>query len=186
MTILTTSIPDAIDAVLALIRALNLSVGGDPLEVFDGLPGPQTPDNFVQIGGIEQHTASAVQDWMSLGSTNGLAPARDEKYTIGCGVFCYVGGADAGTSSTSDAQKAARDNAFTVVRDIETGLRQNPKLASATAGDGLISGGLGTGWVAFGDQIELQQTVREDPEAGKGRRAVVLFGITIFKRLYSN
>jgi len=186
MTILTTSIPDAIDAAVALVRALNLTVGGDPLEVFDGFPGPNAPDNFVQIGGLEQTATSATQEWMSLGSTNGLAPARDEKYTINCATCCYVGGSDADGTSTSDAQKSARDNAFTIVRAIEVGIRENPKLASATAGDGLISGGLGTGWVAFGDHIELQQTDAQDPRAGMGRKAVVLWDLAIFKRLYSN
>ena len=187
MTILTTSIPDAIDAIVALARALDLTVGGDPLEVFDGWPGPQAPDNFMQVGGIDQTAASGTQEWMSLGSTNGIAPARDENYTIKCGVFCFVGGADADATSTSDdAQKTARDNAFTIVRAFETGLRENPKLASATAGDGLISGGLGTGWVAFGGQIELQETDPTNPRAGMGREAVVLFEVGIFKRLYSN
>jgi hypothetical protein len=187
VTVLTTSIPHAIDAILALVRALNMKVDNDPIEIFDGLAGPNVPDIFVQIGGVEQVTADGTQQWHSLGSTPGIAPPRDENYQIRCGVFAYIGGADADVSTASDAQKAARDIAFTVLAAIETGLRTNPKLLSADAGaDGLIDGGLGTGWVEFGGHLQLEETTRDDPEAGKGRRAVVLFEIGVFKRLFSN
>lgn len=186
MTIQVTSIPDALDAILALIRALNLKVENDPVEVFDGLAGPNVPDVFVQVGGIDQTAVDGDQEWHSFGSPAGIAPNRDERYRINCGVFAYVGGADAGESSASDAQKSARDIAFTILAAIERGLRENVKLESADNGaDGLIVGGLNVGWVEFGGHMSLEETTRNDPEAGKGRRAVVLFEVGVFKRLSS-
>lgn len=187
MTVLTTSIPSVIDAVCALIRGLNLTVDNDPVEVFDGLAGPNIPDVYVQVGGIEQTAVTGAQAWHSLGAANGVAPAREERYEINCGVFAYVGGTDASNAGASDAQKTARDLAFTIVDAIESALRTNPKLATVTAGDGLLPGnGLGTGWVEFGGRIDLEETTAADPKADMGRRANVVFNIGIYKVLFSN
>lgn len=176
MATLTTSIPAVVDALLVLWRALNLvDATGSPISIFDGYPGPQLPDTFVQVGGIDQLTADGSQDWASLGVTNLIAPARDERYAIDCAVTSYMGGVDAGVTGTSDAQKTARDNAFTVLTALETAVRGDPKLGST----------LGTGWISFGERVSLSQTTPEDPEAGKGRTATFLFSVDVYHRLYS-
>jgi hypothetical protein len=175
----TTTMPAVIDGLLSLFRGLTAVTGDKQVQVFDGLPGPNVPEKFIQIGGVDPITADGTQDWMSLGVASG-APARDENYIINCYVSCYVGGTDATTAASSDAQKVARDNAFTLVAAMEAGLRADPVLAT-TLGSPFAA----TGWISWGGRVQLEQTTLDSLDAELGRRAVVSIEIGVFARLYS-
>ena len=188
-TITTTSIPAVIDALLALYRGLSAVTAFvdpttntlAPLPVYDGLPGPEPGNFFLQVGGIDVLTADGTQTWGTLGSPNGVAPTRDERYVVNHYMSAFVGGDDAlAVTATSDAQKLARDTAKSIVTAVETGIRLDPQLIANLGGNGL-----GTGWVAFGPKVALEQTTVDDPESGLGRRAVFAFEVSVYKRLYT-
>lgn len=179
MTVTTTTMTTVIDGLLELFRGLSAVTSDKEVEVFDGLPGPTVPPKFIQVGGVDPVTADGTQDWASLGVASG-APARDEHYTINVYVSCYVGGADATEDGSSDAQKVARDNAFTLVAAMEAGLRADPVLAT-TLGAPFAS----TGWLSWGGRVTLEETTMDSPDAELGRRAVVALEIAVYARLYS-
>lgn len=175
----TTTMPAVIDGLLKLFRGLTAVTSDTTVYVFDGLPADGQYDKFIQIGGVDPITADGHQDWASLGVASG-APTRDENYVINCYVSCYVGGTDATVSAISDAQKAARDQAFTLVAAMEAGLRADPVLAT-TLGTPFAA----TGWLSWGGRVQLEQTVANDPDDEFGRRAILAIEIGVFARLYS-
>lgn len=183
MTVLVTSIPTVIDALLKQWRALAMTdTNGAPVQIFDGYPGPNIPDTFVQIGGFGPVTAEGTQDWQSLGVAQGTTtgpPTRDEHYDIECLVSSYAGGTDA--AAVTNAQQTARTNCYTILTSIEQAVRQDPKLATPIGGLGL-----GTGWVSFGDRIRLEQSYPEstDHSVELGRMATFVFSISVYHRLY--
>lgn len=179
MPTVTTTMPTVIDGLLALFRGLDAVTSDKQAAVFDGLPGPQVPEKFIQVGGVDPITGDGAQDWASLGVASG-APSRDENYTISVYVSCYVGGAGADQSDIADAQKTARDNAFTLVAAMEAGLRADPVLAT-TLGSPFAT----TGWISWGGRVQLEETTMDSPDADLGRRAVVAIEIGVFARLYS-
>lgn len=180
-TVQTSATTAVLDGLLSTFRAMAATTGNPPVTVYDGEPGEQPEDLFIQIGGgLSDVTATAQQDWRSLGISGGAAPTRDERGTITCYASAWVGGVDAGTLSTSDAQKTARDQAFALVAACEVAVRDDPKLTIPIGGSGL-----GTGWISFGTRIELVQPDSQDPELSKGRRAVVVFDIEWYTYLYS-
>lgn len=169
--------PAVIDGLLKLFRALTV-VTAD-VGVYDGLPGPQVPDKFIQIGGVDPITADGHQDWHGLGVASG-APGRVEDYVINCYVSCYVGGTDATTPASADAQKASRDGAFTLLNAMEAGLRADPTL-NTTLGAPFAA----TGWLSWGGRVQLEQTTLADPDAELGRRTMVAVEIGVHAVLYS-
>lgn len=158
---LTTTIPDVIDFYLAAWR--DLPECQAPVVVFDGMPD-SAPDTLVTIGGTSTPVTVGNRTWASLGGPSGI-PAQDETYAINCVVSSYVGGG-------SEAQKTARDNAFTIFEAIEVQVRKDPQ----------CGGLLGTGWTTFSEIEDMTQTSADDPEVDKGRICTVLFTISVFSR----
>jgi len=176
--------PSVIDGLCTLIRGLGLKVNGnDTLDVFDGLPTDE-PETYVMVGGSGNPVSTGKQSWASLGASNGGIPAsRDEEYDVELTIVSWVGGSDdANAPSSSDAQRSARQNVFTIAAQIETGLRNDPSIGgtvySSAAGDG-------TGWASWGTDVRLDETNDGDDDAGMGRKAVLTVHIGVFKRLYS-
>lgn len=181
----TTAYPDVVDALLAKFRGLNLISPTDrqPVVVFDGYSGPSYPNLFVQVGGEPEPTADGKQEWISLGSSNGGVPAsRDELVTIHCYVFSAIGGDDdLGQSGASDAQKTARDNAFYVVRAIESALRSDVFLANG--GTPVLRY---AAWASFAEShFIVTQTSGDDEDAAQFRKCRVDFDVSYRNRLYS-
>ncbi len=173
MTVVVSSFPDVVDALLSKIRGLAAVTGAvPPVTVYDGFSGPNVPDVFVQVGGEAEPTADGAQDWAVLGDFD-----RDERYVVNCYVFAFVGGSDdSGTSGAGDAQKTARDRAFVIVHAIETALRSDPTLANG--GTALVT------WCGFGNpHFTVEQSDETDPDLAKGRKCRVAFGVEIYKRL---
>lgn len=185
MTVLTTSVPNVIDAILHKIRGLAVCDPKTGCQVLDGPPpGPETPDLYVTIGGDVDPTIDGQQDWMSLGAVPGTAPALDERYLLNGYIYAYCGGADDGSGlASSDAQKTARDSAYAVFAAIEAALRVDPCLIAET---GVFPNGrgLGTGWVGM-NQHRLEQTDPEDDRSSYGRYVTIRFSLAVFHRLYS-
>jgi hypothetical protein len=169
MTIETTTVPDAIDYLLNMIAALPECA--PPVAVLDGFPGEISGlDTIVTVGGEMNPTATGTMSWAALG---GPVPARDERYTIDVGVWCWVGGSNNvdDLESLSDAQKTARDNAFTIVRAIEKAVRNDPTF-----------GGLfGTGWSSVLDTFHVDQT-NADTDPTQGRVCDVHFDVGVYSR----
>lgn len=193
MTVHVTAVPNVIDALLTKFRGLSVAITdaeGNVLPktpiVFDGLPVAGLDDVIVSVGGGPDPTGESHQTWGALGQPGsvGGAPARDETAIIRCYASSYVGGADEdGAASPNDAQKAARDNAYAIVKAAEVSLRNDPQLlglGGAAVGVPL----LGTGWISVTTGT-LHQTKDTDPNASIGRVATVEFFVEYFSRLYS-
>ncbi len=184
----TSALPGVMLALLQKFASLDYSLGNtqDPtLYIFDGITGPNLPDNYVSLGGEQDPAASGEQQWANLGAT-----AVNEDITIECEVSSYVGGTDDGSnwspSSTvtdqvaqvSDAQLSARTNAFAIYAAIEVALKNDPQLAAV---DNPPTGLL---WTKVGQREQIIQTARNDPESMKGRRCRLIFTIYGKVRLY--
>jgi len=192
-------VPHVIDALLTKFRALSVTITdaqGQTLPktpiVYDGLPPAGFDDVVICVGGGLDPTADSNQTWASLGQPGavGGAPARDERAIVRCYASSFIGGDDTSaqdnatiTDSISDAQKKARDNAYSIVNAAEVALRSDPQLlglGGAAPGVAL----LGTGWVEFVAGT-LHQTNETDESATQGRYATVEFAVGWFSRLYS-
>ena len=184
-TVLTTTQPDCIDALVTLFRGLSTVTGNPPVAVYDGEPGGQSEDKYLQVGGGSTPTTVAgTQAWGPFGISGVTAPTRDETFVIICYAYAFVGGVQDGSNTASDAQKTARDQAYALVRDAETGLRTDPKLITAMTANGVTNPGVGTGWIAL-TRMDLLQNDSTDPQLGLGRRAIVEFDITVYSRRYT-
>lgn len=113
----TTSVPDVIDRLLALARALPECA--PPVLVADGYPGTTLPDRLVTIGGLVTPTADGVADWSALG-----AQRRTEDYEVEVTISCWSGG-------TSVDQKAARDQAYGIFNALDAAVQGDVSLAGA-------------------------------------------------------
>lgn len=183
MTVRTTAFPDVVDALLLMFRNLNLTspTDGSPVPVFDGFPGPGYPDLFVQVGGAAEPSGDGKQEWISLGSSNGGIPAsRDELMSVHCYVMAKAGGdADIPQTGPSDAQKTARDNAFYVVRAIETALRNDVFLANG--GTPVLQY---AAWASFAESHMIVDQTSSDSDT-RFRVCQVSFDVSYRNRLYS-
>lgn len=168
-TVQTSTVADVIDALLAIFT--TAVAANPPVPVYDGEPGEQPEDDFVQIGGgAEPSSAAGELQWASLGVAGGAAPSADETYEVNCYISSYRGGIE---------QAAARRRVYVLFALIETALVRDPKLIAGLGGSGLE-----TGWARV-SRFELQQTGSLDPELEKGRRAILAFGVEIKHRLYT-
>lgn len=109
----TSTVPAAIDNLIALIEALPAVTGDPDVLVADGYPGPENPDKIITIGGTVEPTAEDEQRPAQLG-----AQRRREDYKIQ-GVVSVYGG-------RGSQQKATRDEAYALFGAIETMLREQP------------------------------------------------------------
>lgn len=189
MTAKVSLVPNVIDALLTKIRGLTATVldaegNSIPILVFDGYPGSNLEDTFVSVGGGMDPTAESHEQFISLGQPGavGGAPARDETATIRIYVQAYVGGADeTGQSAPDDAQKTARDHAYTIVSALAVSLRGDPQLTGlggAVAGVPLLT----SGWCEL-RATALHQT--NELNAAQGRIAFVECAVDYYARLYS-
>lgn len=148
----TSSIPAAIDYLVAAVRALPECA--TPVTVHDGFPaGSGNP--AVAIGVVPQEDGATPDDvvYGQLG-----AQMEREHYDIPCEVVAWVGGGE-------EATKAARDAAFTIYNAVVTKIRQDRTLGgSLHSGAALVTG------------MRLDQT--SDPQqAGEGRACSIKFVI---------
>lgn len=109
----TSSVPTAIDALIALIEGLS-QVQADPdVQVADAYPGPGSPDKIIAVGGTVSPTAEIDEKPAQLG-----AQRRVEEYKIQVIVSVYGG--------RGVEQQAARTEAYLLFGAIETALREPP------------------------------------------------------------
>lgn len=136
----TSTTPSVMVALLEKFAGLTYPTmlgSGQPVYVFDGIPGPNQPDSYVQVGGTTTggQAVSGTQEWAGLGAT-----VQYEKYDIDCAISCYVAGdANAGWGSSdiaasaaaaSDAMLSARTNAFAIFAAIQTAMQADIQLQS--------------------------------------------------------
>lgn len=150
----TSTIPAAIDALLALVRARPEMAS--PVQVFDGFPRrPIDNVDFVAIGGKSEPVADGTQVPGSMGNRR-----RDETYAIR--VYC------SSSRGTAD-QKVTRDRVFDLMAAVETAVRQDVSLG------GLVIS------AQVGGAVTLFQTDAES--AADGSFAEVQFDVTIRARI---
>lgn len=151
----TSVVPALIDALVTNARAALPDV-----EVYDGLGVTTDPGNvYLMIGvddpdqGNEAFSANSQQEWANANYT-----ARDEEGDIVCAVVAWNGDGD---------QKLARDDAYSVVGDVENMLRSTPSQGVANVL-----------WTSFGSRSRLAQDQTE-----VGARAIVIFRIYFRARI---
>ena len=110
------AIPDAIDGVLAVLRA---SSALSKVDIIDGEPVTNTGKDFIAVGfaedGGEVVTGDVVQPAM-----NRLL--QDESFEIACRVSAWTGATN---------MKTVRDRAFTLFAAVEAALLASPTLSAA-------------------------------------------------------
>jgi hypothetical protein len=152
----TSAVPDAIDALVALIQATDST-----LQVNDGWSIEQS-SSMVLVGVTDQTpTTPITHSWAGLG-----AQRQDEEFSIPCVVWCASGSA---------TQKTVRDQAFTILNNIETAL-----LASSTSRT--LNGALTPPGIAEITVGGLDQT-NSTEQAGEGRFARIYFTVHCTSRL---
>lgn len=104
----TSSIPAAIDGIITLLKA---APGLRGVEVMDGAPTVNTPNDFVAVAFSEDggDVVSGYQGILAMGNL-----LRDESYDISCRVSSWIGGTE---------MKKVRDRAFDLFAAIETTLQ---------------------------------------------------------------
>jgi hypothetical protein len=103
---------DAVDAIVAALKAAGLLVWDGPV-----VTGDFSDSVFVGYDGDPEgnyEAATLTQDWAGLG-----AKRRDETLDIHCAVVALSGDGDA---------KSARDRAKTILTTVETTVRADPSL----------------------------------------------------------
>lgn len=141
------STPHVIDKVIAGIKTAL------PLEyVFDGWPGPTLPNVLVTVGGTPMPTMTGAQSWAYLG-----AKMRREDYRIHIVVSVSLGGDGQVVDGQpgDNAQKAARDLAYTIAHTIEEFIVADPTLEHF-----FNTGRMKGGWCGLED-MQLLQTTEE-------------------------
>jgi hypothetical protein len=131
-----TTYPTFIDQLLSKCRALPQCAA--PVIVYDGLQGPDSPDLFLAVGGMAEPTEDGTVEWAELGDE-----AQWEDYEVACYIWSWVGGDDnAGQGSAadavSDAQKTARDNAFTIYNAVNGALLADVMFLATNGGQPLV------------------------------------------------
>jgi len=112
---MTSTMPAAIDGLLALLRARPSL---ERVQIVDGYPRFDIVDTaFIAIGGKPEPVAEGAQSSAALG-----ARKREERYTLR--VYCSA-------SLGGDDQKAARDQAFSLMAEVEDAVRQDVTLGGA-------------------------------------------------------
>lgn len=165
------SMPAVIDYLIATFKALpicnNPSV---PVSVFDGFPGPNIPDNFIAVGGGSAPTLAGPESWAAIG-----ALSRDENYLVEIAIAAYVGGSSDTTGADhSNAQKAARDTAFSIYNAVDGALRGT--LAKVTLSSKINI-------AAEITDISVEQSDVNDPQVLKGRRCTIVFYLHVLNRI---
>lgn len=148
----TSSIPDAIDYLVAMARALPECA--DPASVHDGFPAA-SGNPAIAIGVVPHENGDTPNDVVhaQLG-----AQMERETYDIPCEIVSWVGGAD-------EAVKPARDAAFVIYNAFVTKVRLDRTLGGALhSGAAIVTG------------MSMDQTI--DPqEAGNGRVCSIRFNV---------
>ena len=183
----TSTMPSVMVALLEKFAGLTFPTllgSNEPVYVFDGIPGPNQPDSYIQLGGTQAPAVSGGQAWAGLGAT-----VRYEDYVIDCAVSCYVGGdANAGWGSTqtsssaaatSDAMLSARSNAFAIFAQIEEAMVADVQLQS-------VANPVNPFTVLWTEVIPktVEQTADGDTESEKGRICNIFFDIHVKGRIF--
>jgi len=169
---MSASLPKVIDYLVATFRALPLvAVPTLPWVVYDGFPGPQSPDNFVAIGGGTIPTISGREKWAAIGALK-----RDEDYLVEVAIASFVGGASDSTipGDFSNAQQTARNQSFAMFDAIDTATRGT--VFKTTLGNTVNI-------QAEKTDITVQQTDDTDPSNDRGRRCTIVFYIHVVNRI---
>lgn len=150
----TSTIPAAIDGLLALLAA-RPALAGVPL--YDGPPLSETSTPHRIVVGYDgtDQSVDGDQEWAS--SPYQAPTSRDERYVIRCLAEAWTG---------STTLKSARDDAFTLLAEIEQAVRGDPTLGGA-----VLYAGLGGG-------ITVQQ-----PQTDAGALCSVTFGVVCRARI---
>ncbi len=149
----TSTIPAAIDALLALVRA----TADSNVHVVDGFPRFRLTDvDLIAVGGKPEPTASGEQSAAGIGSGR-----RAENYTLR--VTC------SSSRGVGQSQKLVRDRAFALMGYVETGLRRDHSLGGIVL-QAEIAGG-----------VELNQSHPET--FGDDVVAEVLFDVAVQARI---
>ena len=183
----TSTEPSVLLALLEKFAGLTyptLLGSNEPVYVFDGITGPNQPDNFIQVGGTQDPTISGGQVFAGLGAT-----VKYEDYVIDCAISCYVGGddnpgwgsADTATSSAakSEAQLSARSNAYAIFAQIEQALISDIQLQN-------VADPVNPFTVLWCEVVPktTTQTNDDDPESSKGRACNIYFDVRAHGRIF--
>ena len=111
----TTTIPAAIDAIIALLRASSDLRG---IEIIDGQPTTNTAKDFIAVAFVEDggQVVSGYQQMVTMGNM-----LQDETFDVVCRVSAWNGGTD---------MKKVRDRAFTLFAGVEKAIRASNTLSS--------------------------------------------------------
>jgi hypothetical protein len=179
-----TTYPTFVDQLLGKIRALPQCA--PPVFVYDGIQGPNSPDLYVAVGGMSEPTEEGTVEWAELG-----ADAQWEDYEVQSYIYSWVGGDDNfgqgsnGNDAVNDAQKTARDNAFTVYNAINAALLAdvNFYLSNLAAGGTMPL----VQWCNISKKTLLQTPAAADGDTGqRGRAARIDFSIYVRARIPKN
>jgi len=109
----TSSIPAAIDGVLALLAASTALTG---VQIIDGQPTIDVPLDFIAVGYAEEASDSITgkQDPQTLGNLR-----RSEVYSISCEISSWTG---------ATTMKTVRDRAFLLMAGVESAIRADGTL----------------------------------------------------------
>lgn len=112
----TSSIPEAIDGIIATLKA---SQGLRGVDIIDGAPTTNTPKDFIAVAYAEDggEVVSGVQTILAMGNL-----LRDESFDVVCRVSAWNGGTD---------MKKVRDRAFELFAAVETALNSATTLGGA-------------------------------------------------------
>lgn len=153
-----------IDLLLVGIRA---QLADQSILVADGFPGTNEPQVIVTVGGTEEATADGAQSWAYLG-----AKRKWDKYSVAIVVSVVVGGDGVQSEVVgADAQQAARNLAFSVMRPIELWLKSDP-----TLGQFFNTGQMQGGWLGL-EGVQLLQS--NDTNAAVGAIAALSLKVAI-------
>lgn len=183
----TSTQPSVMIALLEKFAGLTFPTmlgSGEPVYVFDGDPGQNQPDSYIQVGGTQDPAISGGQVFAGLGAT-----VKYEDYVIDCAVSCYVGGNAAtgwgstdtatSTQAQSDAQLSARTNAYAIFAQIEQAMISDIQLQN-------VANPVDPTTVLWTEIIPktTQQTSAADPESDKGRICNIFFDIRVHGRIF--
>jgi hypothetical protein len=121
------SIARYIDALLASLRA-HPELQAPEVCISDGLPARDLSfTHLITVGGQDEPTAQGDQEPAQLG-----AQRREETYTVQVYCSAQVGG------HKDASQKAARDQAFALLRVVEEVLQRDPTMSQQNDGAALV------------------------------------------------
>lgn len=177
----TSTMPSVTLALLQKFSGLTYPTmlgSNEPVEVFDGIPGPNQPDNYIQVGGTQAPAIAGGQVFAGLGAT-----VKYEDYVIDCAISSFIGGdADqpfATAQEASDAMLSARTNAFAIFAQIEQAMVSDIQLQSVTTPVNPFT----VLWTELVPKT-VEQTADGDPESEKGRICNIFFDIRVHGRIF--